>query len=153
MAAVGALRASTMKSKPCFNFPCVRCAIADAVPDLAVMTDFCLCEYTDHGHCGLLNGEEVENDGAASSGTNGKTLKEVERSDGDFDEEGNWIAAPIDKNKGGIRNYLFGHTTTPNKESTIKHESKKIFSNVRSRVDTGRSQSPPVDVSPVKSQH
>ena len=37
-------------------------AIADAVPDLAVMTDVCLCEYTDHGHCGLLNGEEVEND-------------------------------------------------------------------------------------------
>ena len=37
-------------------------AIADAVPDLIVMTDVCLCEYTDHGHCGLLDGEEVEND-------------------------------------------------------------------------------------------
>ena len=37
-------------------------AIADGVPDLAVITDVCLCEYTDHGHCGLLEGEEVEND-------------------------------------------------------------------------------------------
>ena len=37
-------------------------AIASALPDLAVITDVCLCEYTDHGHCGLLDGEEVEND-------------------------------------------------------------------------------------------
>lgn len=37
-------------------------AIADAVPTLCVITDVCLCEYTDHGHCGLLDGEEVEND-------------------------------------------------------------------------------------------
>jgi len=37
-------------------------AIADGVPDLAVITDVCLCEYTDHGHCGLLDGKEVEND-------------------------------------------------------------------------------------------
>jgi porphobilinogen synthase len=30
-------------------------AIKDAVPEMIVMTDVCLCEYTDHGHCGLLN--------------------------------------------------------------------------------------------------
>jgi porphobilinogen synthase len=30
-------------------------AIKDAVPELVVVTDVCLCEYTDHGHCGLLN--------------------------------------------------------------------------------------------------
>ncbi|MBK6710642.1 MAG: porphobilinogen synthase [Chloroflexi bacterium] len=30
-------------------------AIKTAVPDLVVITDVCLCEYTDHGHCGLLN--------------------------------------------------------------------------------------------------
>src|SRR4051794_25936080 len=29
-------------------------AIKDAHPELLVMTDVCLCEYTDHGHCGLL---------------------------------------------------------------------------------------------------
>jgi porphobilinogen synthase len=33
-----------------------------AAPDLTVITDVCLCEYTDHGHCGLLDGEEVAND-------------------------------------------------------------------------------------------
>jgi porphobilinogen synthase len=38
-------------------------AIKDAHPDLLVMTDVCLCEYTDHGHCGLLGpGGTVEND-------------------------------------------------------------------------------------------
>jgi porphobilinogen synthase len=30
-------------------------AIKDAVPEMVVITDVCLCEYTDHGHCGLLN--------------------------------------------------------------------------------------------------
>ncbi len=30
-------------------------AIKDACPELLVITDVCLCEYTDHGHCGLLN--------------------------------------------------------------------------------------------------
>jgi porphobilinogen synthase len=34
--------------------------IKDAVPDLVVVTDVCMCEYTDHGHCGLLNlGEQL----------------------------------------------------------------------------------------------
>jgi porphobilinogen synthase len=38
-------------------------AIKDAHPGLLVMTDVCLCEYTDHGHCGLLDAEgAVEND-------------------------------------------------------------------------------------------
>ncbi len=41
-------------------------AIVDAVPALCVITDVCLCEYTSHGHCGLLTGpadhREVDND-------------------------------------------------------------------------------------------
>ncbi len=38
-------------------------AIKDAHPDLLVITDLCLCEYTDHGHCGLLADDgEVDND-------------------------------------------------------------------------------------------
>ena len=38
-------------------------AIKQARPDLAVLTDVCLCGYTDHGHCGLLNDDqEVDND-------------------------------------------------------------------------------------------
>lgn len=32
-------------------------------PDLYYITDVCLCEYTSHGHCGVLCGREVENDG------------------------------------------------------------------------------------------
>lgn len=37
-------------------------AIKDAYPQMVVATDVCLCEYTSHGHCGLLVGEEVHND-------------------------------------------------------------------------------------------
>jgi porphobilinogen synthase len=33
-----------------------------ALPDLIVTTDVCLCEYTSHGHCGILKGEEILND-------------------------------------------------------------------------------------------
>ena len=32
------------------------------IPDLIVITDVCLCEYTSHGHCGILDGEEIVND-------------------------------------------------------------------------------------------
>jgi len=37
-------------------------AIARAAPSLVIMTDVCLCEYTDHGHCGLVDKGEVLND-------------------------------------------------------------------------------------------
>jgi porphobilinogen synthase len=37
-------------------------AIKQAAPGLIVITDVCLCEYTDHGHCGVLAGGEVDND-------------------------------------------------------------------------------------------
>ncbi|MEJ5348832.1 MAG: porphobilinogen synthase [Desulfosoma sp.] len=37
-------------------------AIKDACPDLVVITDVCLCEYTSHGHCGVLHAQEVDND-------------------------------------------------------------------------------------------
>ncbi len=37
-------------------------AIKDKYPDLVVVTDVCLCEYTSHGHCGMLKGQEVDND-------------------------------------------------------------------------------------------
>ncbi len=36
--------------------------IKKAKLDLLVITDVCLCEYTDHGHCGVLDGSEVSND-------------------------------------------------------------------------------------------
>jgi porphobilinogen synthase len=37
-------------------------AVRDRVPQLVLVTDVCLCEYTSHGHCGVLEGEEVAND-------------------------------------------------------------------------------------------
>ena len=37
-------------------------ALKDKVPELVVITDICLCQYTDHGHCGCLKGNEVDND-------------------------------------------------------------------------------------------
>jgi porphobilinogen synthase len=37
-------------------------AVKGAEPELCVVTDVCLCEYTDHGHCGLVEGESVAND-------------------------------------------------------------------------------------------
>ncbi|MBI5083510.1 MAG: porphobilinogen synthase, partial [Acidobacteria bacterium] len=37
-------------------------AIKRAVPDLLVITDVCNCEYTSHGHCGKIVGEDVDND-------------------------------------------------------------------------------------------
>jgi porphobilinogen synthase len=37
-------------------------AIRRAAPSLLLMTDVCLCEYTDHGHCGVLDGDQVDND-------------------------------------------------------------------------------------------
>ncbi len=37
-------------------------AVKEAVPEILVITDVCLCEYTSHGHCGMLDGDSVEND-------------------------------------------------------------------------------------------
>lgn len=37
-------------------------ALKRELPELVVITDVCLCEYTSHGHCGVLRGEEIDND-------------------------------------------------------------------------------------------
>jgi porphobilinogen synthase len=37
-------------------------ALREASPGLVLLTDVCLCEYTSHGHCGVLDGEEIDND-------------------------------------------------------------------------------------------
>jgi porphobilinogen synthase len=37
-------------------------AVKAQLPDVVVMTDVCLCEYTDHGHCGIVEGDEILND-------------------------------------------------------------------------------------------
>lgn len=37
-------------------------AVKDKMPDLAVITDVCLCQYMDHGHCGVVEGQVIDND-------------------------------------------------------------------------------------------
>ena len=41
-------------------------ALKAEVKDLLIITDVCMCEYTSHGHCGVLNGEEILNDETVS---------------------------------------------------------------------------------------
>ena len=37
-------------------------ALKEAHPEVVVITDVCLCEYTSHGHCGVVDGDEIVND-------------------------------------------------------------------------------------------
>ena len=37
-------------------------AVKEMQPDLVVITDVCLCQYTDHGHCGIVAGDRIDND-------------------------------------------------------------------------------------------
>ncbi|MCD8375956.1 MAG: porphobilinogen synthase [Oscillospiraceae bacterium] len=84
-------------------------AIKAAYPDFYIITDVCLCEYTDHGHCGILRGREVDND---------ETLKALARTALSHVEAGADMVAPsdmMDGRVGAIRRALdgCGHETTP----------------------------------------
>jgi porphobilinogen synthase len=37
-------------------------ALKEATPNLIIIADLCLCEYTDHGHCGIVKNDEIDND-------------------------------------------------------------------------------------------
>src|SRR5436309_12700632 len=37
-------------------------ALRQRFPELVLATDVCLCEYTSHGHCGVVEGDEIDND-------------------------------------------------------------------------------------------
>lgn len=37
-------------------------AVKEKIPELVVITDVCLCQYTDHGHCGVVEGNTIDND-------------------------------------------------------------------------------------------
>lgn len=74
--------------------------IKKAVPEMVVITDVCLCEYTDHGHCGLLDGDYVDNDA---------TLELLARAALTHAEAGADIVAPsnmMDGTVGAIRTLL-----------------------------------------------
>lgn len=53
-------------------------------PDMLIIADVCLCEYTDHGHCGVLEGESIHND---------DTLAQLSKQAVSFAEAGaDWVA-------------------------------------------------------------
>lgn len=68
--------------------------IKDAAPDLVVITDVCLCEYMDHGHCGLLTGAgQVDND---------STLEELAKTAVSHARAGCDMVAPSDMMDGRV---------------------------------------------------
>lgn len=62
-------------------------------PDLILIADVCFCEYTDHGHCGVLVGNEVDNDA---------TLENLARQSVSLAEAGIDIIAPSDMMDGRV---------------------------------------------------
>jgi porphobilinogen synthase len=68
-------------------------ALKQHAPDLVVITDVCLCEYTSHGHCGVLRGEEIDNDA---------TLPLLARTAVSHAEAGADIVAPSDMMDGRV---------------------------------------------------
>ncbi len=68
-------------------------AVKSAVPDLSVWADVCLCEYTDHGHCGVLRGDTVDNDA---------TLPLLARAAGAYARAGADVIAPSDMMDGRV---------------------------------------------------
>jgi len=68
-------------------------ALKREVPGLLVVTDVCLCEYTSHGHCGIVDGEEIVND---------STVEELARAALSHAAAGADIVAPSDMMDGRV---------------------------------------------------
>ncbi len=94
-------------------------AMKQATPDLVVITDVCLCEYTSHGHCGVVKGGVVDND---------PSLELLARAAVSHAAAGADIVAPSDMMDGrvaAIRAALdqAGHTDTPIMSYAAKYAS------------------------------
>jgi porphobilinogen synthase len=94
-------------------------AVKDRVPDLLVITDVCLCEYTSHGHCGIVEDGTVRND---------PTLELLARTAVSHAEAGADIIAPsdmMDGRVGAIREALdeSGYAETPIMAYSAKYAS------------------------------
>ncbi|MGE3277393.1 MAG: porphobilinogen synthase [Vicinamibacterales bacterium] len=68
-------------------------AIKKALPRMVVITDVCLCEYTSHGHCGILDGERITNDA---------TVEQLVKAALSHAEAGADIVAPSDMMDGRV---------------------------------------------------
>ncbi|MEG2958309.1 MAG: porphobilinogen synthase [Oscillospiraceae bacterium] len=94
-------------------------AIKKTYPDFYVVTDVCMCEYTDHGHCGALCGHEVDND---------RTLELLSKTALSHVQAGADMVAPsdmMDGRVGAIRKTLDenGHQNTPIMAYSAKYAS------------------------------
>ena len=88
-------------------------------PELYLITDVCMCEYTSHGHCGVLCGDYVDND---------ETLKLLAKTALSHVEAGSDMVAPSDMMDGRIRAIrdvldAAGHVTTPIMSYAVKYAS------------------------------
>ena len=68
-------------------------AVKDTIPDLLVITDVCLCEYTSHGHCGVVEDGRIKND---------PTLELITRTAVSHAEAGADLIAPSDMMDGRV---------------------------------------------------
>jgi porphobilinogen synthase len=68
-------------------------AIRAASPETVVITDVCLCEYTSHGHCGIVSGDEIVNDA---------TVEQLVRAAVSHAEAGAHVVAPSDMMDGRV---------------------------------------------------
>jgi porphobilinogen synthase len=94
-------------------------AVKETIPDLLVITDVCLCQYTSHGHCGVVDGGRVKNDASV------ELLSRVAVSHA---ESGADIVAPsdmMDGRVGAIREALdeAGYAETPIMAYSAKYAS------------------------------
>jgi len=94
-------------------------AVRGRAPNLVLITDVCLCEYTSHGHCGVLDGAEVAND---------ETLELLARTAVSHVEAGADAVGPsdmMDGRVGAIRTALddVGYTSTPIMAYSAKYAS------------------------------
>lgn len=93
--------------------------IKEKFPELYIITDVCMCEYTSHGHCGILNGTYVDND---------KTLEVLAKTALSHVEAGADMVAPSDMMDGRvakIRDVLdeHGYTEIPIMSYSVKYAS------------------------------
>ena len=94
-------------------------AVKETIPDLLVITDVCLCEYTSHGHCGIVEDGRVKND---------PTLDLIARTALSHAEAGADMVAPsdmMDGHVGAIREALdeAGYQETPIMAYSAKYAS------------------------------
>ncbi|HYX25196.1 MAG TPA: porphobilinogen synthase [Thermoanaerobaculia bacterium] len=94
-------------------------ALAIEAPEVIKIADVCFCEYTDHGHCGVLHGQEVDNDA---------TLENLARQSVSLAEAGADVIAPsdmMDGRVGAIRKALdaAGYAATPILSYAVKFAS------------------------------